>query len=98
MQAGNIVGTGIYKPDYIAPDHDTGLTPNVTPFWMVAGAGAEVEVDTETGHVKIARLVNVVDFGRPVNPTHRRDADFRRRASCSSASPCSRRCISTAAR
>jgi CO/xanthine dehydrogenase Mo-binding subunit len=68
MQAGNIVGTGSYKPDYVAPDHDTGLTPNVTPFWMVAGAGAEVEVDTETGHVRIAKMVNVVDCGRPVNP------------------------------
>jgi CO/xanthine dehydrogenase Mo-binding subunit len=68
MQAGNIVGTGNYKPDYIAPDHDTGLTPNVTPFWMCAAAGAEVEVDTETGHVKIAKLINVVDCGKLVNP------------------------------
>ena len=68
MQAGNIVGTGNYKPDYIAPDHDTGLTPNVTPFWMCAAAGAEVEVDTETGHVHIAKIINVVDCGKPVNP------------------------------
>jgi CO/xanthine dehydrogenase Mo-binding subunit len=68
MQAGNIVGTGIYKPDYVPPDPTTGLTPNATPFWMCAAAGAEVEVDTETGQVKIARLINVVDCGRPVNP------------------------------
>jgi CO/xanthine dehydrogenase Mo-binding subunit len=68
MQAGNIVGTGIYKPDYVPPDPATGLTPNATPFWMCAAAGAEVEVDTETGQVKIARLINVVDCGRPVNP------------------------------
>src|SRR5262249_27320515 len=68
MQAGNIVGTGIYKPDYVPPDPATGLTSNVTPFWMCAAAGAEVEVDTETGHVRVTRLVNVVDCGRPVNP------------------------------
>jgi CO/xanthine dehydrogenase Mo-binding subunit len=68
MQAGNIVGTGTYKPDYVPPDPVTGLTPNATPFWMVGGAGAEVEVDTETGHVKITRLVNVADCGRPINP------------------------------
>jgi CO/xanthine dehydrogenase Mo-binding subunit len=68
MQAGNIVGTGTYKPDYVPPDPATGLTPNVTPFWMCAASGAEVEVDTETGHVRIARLINVVDCGRPVNP------------------------------
>ena len=68
MQAGNIVGTGIYKPDYVPPDPATGLTPNATPFWMCAAAGAEVEVDTETGQVRITRLINVVDCGRPVNP------------------------------
>ena len=38
------------------PAPGTGQSPNVTPFWMVAGAGAEVEVDTETGHVKITKL------------------------------------------
>jgi len=68
MQAGNIVGTGTYKPDYVPPDPATGLTDNVTPFWMCAASGAEVEVDTETGHVRIARLVTAVDCGRPVNP------------------------------
>ena len=68
MKAGNIVGSGSYKPDYVAPDHDTGLSPEITPFWMVAGAGAEVEVDTETGRVHVAKLVNAVDCGRPVNP------------------------------
>jgi CO/xanthine dehydrogenase Mo-binding subunit len=68
MQAGTIVGTGSYKPDYVAPDHATGLSTNVTPFWMVAAAGAEVEVDTDTGHVRILNLVNAVDCGKPVNP------------------------------
>jgi CO/xanthine dehydrogenase Mo-binding subunit len=68
MQAGNIVGTGTYKPDYVPPDPVTGQTPNATPFWMVAGCGAEVEVDTETGQVRILRLVNVVDAGNPINP------------------------------
>src|SRR6266513_1676973 len=52
MQAGNIIGTGSYIPSYVPPDKD-GLTPNATPFWMVGAAGAEVEVDTETGHVRV---------------------------------------------
>jgi CO/xanthine dehydrogenase Mo-binding subunit len=68
MQAGNVIGTGVFKPDYVAPSKDTGQSPQVTPFWMISGAGAEVEVDTETGHVKITRLVNIVDCGKPVNP------------------------------
>ncbi|MGH7013903.1 MAG: xanthine dehydrogenase family protein molybdopterin-binding subunit [Stellaceae bacterium] len=68
MQAGNIVGVGSFIPSYASPDHDTGLTPNATPFWMVGGTGAEVEVDTETGHVRVARLINVADLGMPINP------------------------------
>ena len=68
MQAGNVIGSGIYKPDYISPAPGTGQSTNVTPFWMIAGAGAEVEVDTETGHVKITKLVNVVDCGKAINP------------------------------
>jgi CO/xanthine dehydrogenase Mo-binding subunit len=67
MQAGNIIGTGSYIPSYVPPDPN-GQTPEATPFWMVGGAGVEVEVDTETGHVRVTKLVNVVDVGRPINP------------------------------
>ena len=68
MQAGNVIGTGIYKPDYVPPAPGTGLSSNVTPFWMISGAGAEVEVDTETGHIKIAKLISVLDIGKSINP------------------------------
>ncbi len=68
MRAGNIVGTGSYRPDYVAPDHETGLSPEITPFWMAGGSGAEVEVDTETGRVRILKMINVVDCGTKVNP------------------------------
>src|SRR5579883_466025 len=68
MQAGNIIGIGSFIPAYAPPDHATGQTPNATPFWMIGATGAEVEVDTETGQVRVMRLVNVADVGRPVNP------------------------------
>jgi CO/xanthine dehydrogenase Mo-binding subunit len=68
MQAGNIIASGIYKPDYVPPAPGTGLSSNVTPFWMISGVGAEVAVDTETGHVRIDRLINVIDCGTPINP------------------------------
>ncbi len=68
MQAGNIVGFGSFVPSYTSPDHDTGLTDNVAPFWMIGATGAEVEVDTETGHFRVLRLVNVADAGTPINP------------------------------
>jgi CO/xanthine dehydrogenase Mo-binding subunit len=68
MQAGNVIGSATYMPTYQPPNKDTGLSENVTPFWMIGGTGAEIEVDTETGHVRIVRLVNVVDCGTPINP------------------------------
>jgi len=68
MQAGNIVGSGTYKPDYTPAAAGTGQSTNITPFWMVGGAGAEVEVDTETGHVRVAKVVNVIDCGKQINP------------------------------
>ena len=68
MQAGNIVGVGTYIPEYTSPDTKTGLSDNVTPFWMIGGTGIELEVDTETGHVNVTKIVNVADAGRPLNP------------------------------
>lgn len=68
MQAGNIIGTGTYIPPHSMPDAATGLSPEITPFWALGGTGAEVEVDTATGHVRILRLVNVAEAGRLVNP------------------------------
>jgi CO/xanthine dehydrogenase Mo-binding subunit len=68
MQAGNIIGSGTYKPDYVSPNPETGLSSNITPFWMTSGVGAEVAVDTETGHVEITRLINVIDCGTAINP------------------------------
>jgi CO/xanthine dehydrogenase Mo-binding subunit len=68
MRAGNVIGTGTFIPSYKPTDSQTGQSDNVTPFWMIGGAGAEVEVDTETGHVRVLRLVNAADCGRPLNP------------------------------
>jgi CO/xanthine dehydrogenase Mo-binding subunit len=68
MQAGNIIGTGSFIPPYISPDPDTGQSDNITPFWMVGATGVELEVDTETGHVRILKMINVADVGRSINP------------------------------
>jgi len=68
MQAGNVVGMGSYIPSYAPTDHATGQSENVTPFWMIGATGVEVEVDTETGQFRIARLINVADLGRAINP------------------------------
>jgi CO/xanthine dehydrogenase Mo-binding subunit len=68
MQAGTIIGCGSYAPSYQKPDPATGKSSNITPFWMMGGAGAEIEVDTETGRITVTKLVNVADAGRAINP------------------------------
>jgi CO/xanthine dehydrogenase Mo-binding subunit len=68
MRAGNIIGTGTYTPDYVKPDPETGQSTNMTAFWMVGGAGAEVSVDTRSGALTVERLVVVADAGRAINP------------------------------
>jgi CO/xanthine dehydrogenase Mo-binding subunit len=68
MQAGNVIGSSSFVPTYKSPDAQTGLSDNVTPFWMIGGSGVEVEVDTETGHVRVTKLVNAADCGKPINP------------------------------
>ncbi|MBW8904107.1 MAG: xanthine dehydrogenase family protein molybdopterin-binding subunit, partial [Betaproteobacteria bacterium] len=67
MRAGSVTGVGNFIPPYSPPDAN-GQTENATPFWMVGATGVEVEVDTETGHVEVTRLVNVADVGTPINP------------------------------
>ena len=79
MQAGNVIGTASFVPTYKSPDAQTGLSDNVTPFWMIGGAGVEVEVDTETGHVRVTKLVNAADCGKPINPGVARTQLVRRR-------------------
>jgi CO/xanthine dehydrogenase Mo-binding subunit len=68
MQAGNVIGVGTFVPDFVPPDPATGHSTNVTPYWMVGATGVEVEVDTDTGQVHVARLVTVADCGRLINP------------------------------
>lgn len=58
---------------YLAPrttqfDKETGhSTPNFAYAWVAQAV--EVEVDTETGHVRVARVVSADDLGKPINPS-----------------------------
>lgn len=57
---------------YLAPrttefDKETGYsTPNFA--YAFAAQAIEVEVDTETGHVRVVRVVAADDLGKPINP------------------------------
>jgi CO/xanthine dehydrogenase Mo-binding subunit len=65
---GNLVGSGSFTASYDTPDAETGQSKDIAVFWMIEGVGAEVEVDTETGKVRVLRLVNVADVGKALNP------------------------------
>jgi CO/xanthine dehydrogenase Mo-binding subunit len=67
MRAGSVMGAGSFIPPYTPPD-ENGQTDNATPFWMVGATGVELEVDVETGKIKLLKLVNVADVGTPINP------------------------------
>lgn len=43
-------------------------TPGGSLFWMPIWTAAEVEVDEETGIVRLTRLINAADVGRAINP------------------------------
>jgi len=57
---------------YLAPrttqfDHETGYSKPNFAYAFVAQA-IEVEVDTETGHIRVLRVVSADDVGKPINP------------------------------
>ncbi len=79
MQAGNVIGTGTFVPHYTPPDPATGQSPDVTPFWMVGGTGAEVEVDTETGHVRVTQAGQCRGRRKTGEPQNLQDPNLGRR-------------------
>lgn len=63
-KAGEIIGKGLYK-DKRNPKAVLGST---TTFWEVGWGGVEVEVDPETGVVRLLRYVSACDAGKAINP------------------------------
>ena len=76
-----ITGTGAQLKPYAAIiDPETGevdLPPHSAISY--ASCAAEVEVDDETGEVRVTRLQQCYDVGRALNPSHGRGADRGRR-------------------
>ena len=60
---GEVMGLGSHRSAYL-PNHPLGGKP---AFWEVMCAAAEVEVDMETGMVRIQRVALVSDVGKALN-------------------------------
>lgn len=66
-ESGPVTGSGSYRPpDLAAKYRGGGVGPS--PAYSFAAHAAEVEVDEETGEVKVLRLVAAHDLGRAINP------------------------------
>jgi CO/xanthine dehydrogenase Mo-binding subunit len=63
MPGGELIGTGVFRPGTF-----TGPLGGSTAFWEMGVGGAEVDVDVETGEVRLARYISTADVGRAINP------------------------------
>ncbi len=62
---GTVLGRGFYYP---TTEKNSGMWSAPSVFWMYGAQGVEVQVDKETGQVKVCKLVAAHDVGRAINP------------------------------
>jgi CO/xanthine dehydrogenase Mo-binding subunit len=63
-KAGEIVGRGAYQ-DVKSKKAALG---SPTTFWEISWGGAEVEVDRDTGEIKLIKYVSLADVGQAIHP------------------------------
>jgi len=62
----NMLGQGFFKPEVVCPDKN--LYGNISGAYSFGCNIAEVEVNTETGEVKVLDVWSAYDVGQPINP------------------------------
>lgn len=66
LQVGHLFGSHVFETTGgLDPETGKGKT---TAYWFSSAAAVEVEVDVETGGIRVLDLVTAVDAGRAVNP------------------------------
>ncbi len=63
-KGGNLIGKGVVKT---TSTNDKG-DPQYSAFWVAGAGAAEVEVDRQTGTVKLIKYVASADVGKAINP------------------------------
>ena len=65
VSRGCVKGSGMYRTEGGLDDNGQG---KASVFWFVAAGAAEVEVDTESGQVRVLKYVGGTDVGKAINP------------------------------
>ncbi|MTI69067.1 MAG: xanthine dehydrogenase family protein molybdopterin-binding subunit [Firmicutes bacterium] len=66
---GPIIGRGSFIPPNIRDaDKLTGLGDKPVAFWTFGCQGVEIEVDIETGKIKVLNVASCFDVGKVINP------------------------------
>lgn len=67
---GPIIGRGSFIPENVKNfDLETGQSEKPVAFWTYGANAVEIEVDTETGHIKVLKVASCWDVGKVINPT-----------------------------
>ncbi len=71
FKGGPIIGRGSFMPEYTStnadPETSQGGHPNV--HYTVGAAATIIEIDKQTGKVKVKKIVEAVDCGKALNPS-----------------------------
>ncbi len=92
LAGGELIGRGEVAPE------GTGSYAEGPVFWEVCIGAAEVEVDPDTGRVRVRKTATIADVGHGDQPAARRASGRGRRRCRASATRCSRRSSSRTAR
>ena len=68
-EGAEILGKATYYLPGVMPDPETGASEKPASFYMFVAQAAEVEVDVETGKIRIVRIATANDCGKAINPT-----------------------------
>ena len=61
MSGGELIGRGYIRPG-------GGMDTKLPIFWETGMGGVDLEVDMETGSIKLNKFVSVADVGKAINP------------------------------
>jgi CO/xanthine dehydrogenase Mo-binding subunit len=63
-KAGELIGRGAYQD----VKNNKAALGSPTTFWEISWGGAEVEVDRDSGEIKLIKYISLADVGQAINP------------------------------